>query len=166
MTELAWIAEARKHIGLSEKTTTGNATILSWLKELGGAWLGTDASKFAWCGVFIAHCLKSVNVSYPQNWFRALDYAKSGVKLTKPCYGCVAVKSRTGGGHVTFVVGQTKDGRLVCLGGNQSDKVCFAIYNQSDFSVFMWYSKEAQPDNSRYNLPILTNVTATGVTEA
>jgi alpha-D-ribose 1-methylphosphonate 5-triphosphate synthase subunit PhnG len=34
--------------------------------------------------------------------------SKSGTKLAKPAYGCVAVKTRIGGGHVCFVVGKDK----------------------------------------------------------
>ena len=38
-TELPWIAEARKHIGLKEIVgPQHNKTIQLWLKELGSAW--------------------------------------------------------------------------------------------------------------------------------
>ena len=165
MTELSWIAEARKHIGLKEiKGAKHNATIQQWLKNL-NAWWSDDET--AWCGVFIAHCLRTSGVAYPKHWYRALDYLNYGAKLKKPAYGCVAVKTRNGGGHVCFVVGRDKKtGKLVCLGGNQSDMVCFALYNESDFEAFMWYGKANTPAQSRYDLPILTGVTATKVTES
>jgi uncharacterized protein (TIGR02594 family) len=65
-----------------------------------------------------------------------ISLSKSGTKLAKPAYGCVAVKTRIGGGHVCFVVGKDKaSGKLVCLGGNQSNMVCYALYNESDFEA-------------------------------
>ncbi|WOE32733.1 TIGR02594 family protein [Acinetobacter sp. SAAs470] len=162
--ELDWIAEARKHVGLREiKGIQHNKTIIKWLEDL-KAWWRDDET--AWCGVFTAHCLQSAGVKYPKHWYRALDYLNSGTRLTKPAYGCIAVKTRAGGGHVCFVVGRDKKtGKLVCLGGNQSDSVCYALYNESDFT-FMWYGKTSKPADHRYDLPTITGVTATKVTEA
>ena len=140
------------------------------------------------CGTFVAHCLQTAGLKrgtvnsrlgwdgkskspagyYPFNWYGALDYSREGgTKLTKPAYGCVAVKTRKGGGHVTFIVGRDKaSGKLVGLGGNQSDKVCYALYDQSEFSGFYWYGTQATPAAIRYDLPILTGVKATKVSEA
>ncbi|OUY07633.1 TIGR02594 family protein [Acinetobacter populi] len=163
--DLAWMVEAKKHIGLKENTskTAHNPTILSWLISL-GAWWSEDETP--WCGVFVAWCLKQAGVAYPKHWYRALAYAEGGAKLLKPAYGCVAIKTRSGGGHVCFVTGKTKDGKLVCIGGNQNNMVSYALYNQSDFQEFRWYGKTSRPADSRYNLPILNNVTATKVSEA
>lgn len=164
--ELPWIAEARKHVGLRENTskTEHNPTILGWLKAL-GAWWKEDETP--WCGTFIAHCLQTAGVSYPKNWFRALSYLGGANRLDKPAYGCVAVKSRKGGGHVCFVVGKDMaTGKLVCLGGNQSNMVCYALYATSDFDAFLWYGETNQPTWMRFDLPVISNVTATKVTEA
>ena len=43
--------------------------------------------------------------------------------------------------------------------------VCFALYDKKDFDAFMWYGKTSNPAQDRYNLPILSNVSATAVTE-
>ena len=162
--ELAWIAEARKHLGLREiKGQKHNLTIIAWLQKL-KAWWREDETP--WCSVYIAHCLQTANVGIPKHWYRALDYLNYGQKLSKPAYGCVAVKTRKGGGHVAFVVGQLADGRLVCLGGNQNDMVSYALYNESDFQAFMWYGITSRPADHRYDLPVLDNVRATAVTEA
>lgn len=162
--ELKWIAEARKHIGLKEiKGSRHNPIILSWLKKL-KAWWNEDES--AWCGLYVAYCLQEANVPIPKHWYRALDYLSYGTRLVKPAYGCVAVKARQGGGHVCFVVGQTKEGKLVCLGGNQNDMVCYALYDRKDFEAFMWYGKTSRPAQERYNLPILSDITATSVSES
>ena len=163
--ELDWINEARKHLGLKELNGSNkHPTIDGWSKNLGASWVIGQP----WCGTYVAHCLKTAGVKYPKNWYRALAYAsEGGVKLKKPAYGCVAVKSRNGGGHVCFVVGRDqKTNKLVCLGGNQSNMVCFALYAESDFDAFMWYGKTNTPAQNRYDLPILSGVTATKVTES
>ena len=163
--DLAWMIEAKKHIGLKEVSGKAhNPTILSWLKSL-GAWWSEDET--AWCGTFIAHCLKVAGVKYPKHWYRALDYVNYGSKLTKPAYGCVAIKTRQGGGHVCFVVGRDeKTRKLVCIGGNQSNMVCYALYAESDFQEFRWYGMTDRPAQHRYDLPIMTGVTAIKVSEA
>lgn len=174
--DLAWIVEAKKHVGLDEiKGIKHNQTIISWLEEL-GAWWKDDET--AWCGVFIAICLKRAGLIqsktlkakpgyYPKNWMRALAYMyEGGIRLEKPCYGCVAVKTRKGGGHVTFIVGKTQNGKLVGCGGNQSNKVCFAVYDVSEFEAFMWYGKTDTPASRRYDLPVIKNVTASTVSES
>jgi len=79
----------------------------------------------------------------------------------------VAVRTRKGGGHVCFVVGRDqKTGKLVCLGGNQSNMVCYALYAESEFQEFRWYGKTSRPAEHRYNLPLMSGVTATQITEA
>lgn len=153
VSELSWIKEARTHIGLKENLPNGKANpiLVGWLKSLNAWW---SDSQTAWCGVFIAHCLQSVGLPYPKDYYRALSWLSFGEKLTSPAYGCVAVKKRTGGGHVTFVVGKTSTGLLVCLGGNQSDSVKLSVYKASDFESFRWVGKSF-PLDVRYELPIV-----------
>lgn len=164
MIELDWIREAKRYVGLKETSGSNkHPTIDRWTNELNGKWVYGGA----WCGVYIAHCLKAAGVRYPRHWYRALDYLNYGSKLKKPAYGCVAVKTRNGGGHVCFVVGRDKKtNKLVCLGGNQSDMVCYALYNESDFEEFVWYGRTLAPVDGRYDLPVLTGVTSTKVSEA
>ena len=162
--ELPWIAEARKHVGQKEiKGPKHNPVIMGWIKYLRG-WFTNDETP--WCGTFVAYCLTVCGIGIPKHWYRALDYLNYGTPLPKPAYGCVAIKTRKGGGHVCFVVGKTPDGRLVCLGGNQSDMVCYAIYRVTDFEQFRWYGKSGRPADGRYTLPVITNITRTSVTEA
>lgn len=167
--ELAWIKEARTHVGKREVGTSNTSKdIEAWQEYI----LGTPVKKghwlfgVAWCGTFVAYCLKKSGIKIPKHWYRALDYLNSGAKLKKPAYGCVAVKTRNGGGHVCFVVGRdSKTGKLVCLGGNQGNMTSYALYSDTDFEAFMWYGKTNTPDPDRYNLPVITGVTATKVTE-
>lgn len=163
MKELDWIATGKQYVGVREvKGARHNPNIQMMLKYLGAWWTDDETP---WCGVFTAYCLKKNGIVIPKHWYRALDYKNYGAKLSKPCYGCIAIKTRKGGGHVAFVVGKTKDGRLVCLGGNQNDMVCYAVYKASDFEEFRWYGRTNTPLQGRYDLPVL-NVSATKVTEA
>ena len=105
MKELDWIAEAKKHLGKREVGNTNTSKdIEQWQEYL----LNTPIKKghylygVPWCGTFIAYCLKKCGIVIPTNWFRALDYTTEGTLLKAPCYGCVAIKTRKGGGHVTF----------------------------------------------------------------
>ncbi len=163
--DLPWMVEAKKHIGLREIVgKQHSSTILKWLKSL-GAWWQEDETP--WCGTFVAHCLKMAGVAYPKHWYRALDYVNYGTKLVRPAYGCVAIKTRKGGGHVCFVVGRDqKTNKLVCIGGNQGNAVSYALYNDSDFQEFRWYGKTSKPADFRYRLPALSGVSAMKVSEA
>lgn len=155
-----WITEATKHIGLKEIAgSKHNPTILSWVKKLGG-WFTDD--EVPWCGTFIAQCLKESGRGVPQHWYRALAYESYGTRLTKPAYGCIGVMARKGGGHVTFIVGETKDGKhLVGLGGNQSNAVNLMKFEKSRFTAFVWptYKDDvlSSPYQARYSLPSYSN---------
>ena len=154
MKELAWLLEAKKHIGLKETVGANhNPVIQAWLKDL-GAWWKDDETP--WCGVFVAHCLKTAGRDIPKNWFRAKEYENYGLKLKQPAYGCIATFTREGGGHVGFVVGETEDGQLLIQSGNQSNGVNIRAFPKSRATSYRWPSKGGQllpPDPSRYTLP-------------
>lgn len=162
MIELDWITTAKKFVGMHEIKDIEKLNMM--LKELKAP--SYINNKMAWCGTFVAYCLKQHGIIYPKHWYRALDYLNYGAKLKAPCVGAVAIKTRKGGGHVCFVVGVTTNGDLVCIGGNQNDMVSYAIYKQSDFDDFRWYGKTNTPSPNRFTLPVIKNVTSTKVTEA
>lgn len=186
MSKLDWIAEGEKFLNHAERGGTNRSpTIDKWWNECGASW----AKGQPWCGVFVAHCLRASGFArgkvnsrhpnwnkkrndqfgvYPYNFYGAKDFIhEGGFKLNKPCVGCVAVKSRVGGGHVCFVVGKTPSGKLVVLGGNQGNKVCYTTYDVSEFDGgFFWYGRTAQPASHRFNLPVIKHVSQTKLTEA
>lgn len=166
--ELSWIAEAKKYNGLREIVgVKHNPTIVQWLKNL-GAWWRDDETP--WCGVFVAHCLTASNRAIPKHWYRAKAYAEYGTLLKRPAYGCIGVMGRSGGGHVCFIVGETKDGYLVGLGGNQSNSVGLAKFPRSRFIAFVWppYGNgvPSLPYDSRYKLPIYDSSLKVSASEA
>lgn len=148
--DLDWMIEAKRHLGMHE--IKHNFILQDWIKELNVTWLGTNPY---WCGIYVAKVFKNCSMKYPKEFYRAASYRTFGTQLSRPAYGCLAIKSRKGGDHVTFVAGKLANGQLVCLGGNQSDSVSYAIYNTSDFDAFVWCGKGLVPAPHRYNLEVL-----------
>jgi uncharacterized protein (TIGR02594 family) len=77
----------------------------------------------------------------PSGSLAARSYLSWGTKLDAPRQGCIVVLKRGKGwqGHVTFF-DREENGRLICLGGNQSDNVCFAAYRKSLVLGYRWAS--------------------------
>lgn len=171
MTELHWIEEARKHIGLYENTASDkhNPTILKWLKDMGSfngenkAWWNDDETP--WCGLFVGHCLGVSGRYVIPDWYRAKAWLDESMQhLLYPAYGCIAIFNREGGGHVGFVVGKDSAGNIMILGGNQSNKVSIRPFSKERVSGYRWpsYYKDNEPKKSspllaRYNLPTLAS---------
>lgn len=161
--ELAWIA-ARRHIGQREiKGTKHNPWIVGIWAATGVSWFLNDETP--WCAGFVAYCLKAGGkpILKPAVVGRALAWLDYGTKLAKPAYGCLAVKSRNGGGHVGFVVGKTIGGRLLIHGGNQDDSVKISTYDPSVFE-FRWPGE--QPADHRYDLPVFNSAGQPAMSEA
>lgn len=178
--ELPWIAELRKYMGMHEKVNgKSNPIIVQWLKDMGkysqeqkSWWFETSTS---WCGTAVGHALGEVDRFVIPTWYRAKDWAnpKYMTKLDKPAYGCIGVKSRTGGGHVFFVVGLISPGVLACLGGNQGDRVSIIPIPLSKIESFWWPSKwenkqcvKQTPNPLRYDLKIVSATGRLGASEA
>ncbi len=119
-----WIQVARTFIGLKEYPgNANNPTIMGWAKGLGTKLLGIayGGDSVPWCGLFVAHCIKSAGLPTAPIAVRASSWAAWG-QACKPIPGAVVVFQRPGGGHVGFLVGQNATSFRV-LGGNQSDGV-------------------------------------------
>lgn len=85
-------------------------------------------------------------------------------QIEEPAFGAIAVftnKSNAGQGHVTFVGGQTTDGRLLFLGGNQSDMVNYSTTWINKTFRGYFYPNGFTPN---YNLPIINNYRRAGGT--
>ena len=148
-----WIIEARKHIGLREiKGIKTNSFIAIWLKNLKAWW---DSDEVAWCGTFVAHCIKKAECQLPKYWMRAKGWLDWGQELSEPCVGCIVVFEREGGGHVGFVVGKDAQGHLMVLGGNQGDAVKVSAFETSRIVGYRWPSQYAKPVDFR--LPLLSS---------
>jgi uncharacterized protein (TIGR02594 family) len=127
--DVAWIAIGRSYLGLKEiRGSKHNQTIMSWIKRLKG-WFTNDETP--WCGTYVANCLVEAGQPIIKHWYRARAWAEWGAGIDNPCYGCIVVFKRGGGGHVGFVVGLDQQGRLMVLGGNQGNQVSIAPFDKS-----------------------------------
>jgi len=129
-----YVKIALKEIGTHEiKGPKHSPRVLEYMKATAGQYSDDETP---WCGAFIAWVLRKANiplVAYPE---RAKSWLDWGYNSEYPMMGALAVKSRSGGGHVTMVVGETKSGKLLCVGGNQNDEVNISAYNRTDFIEF------------------------------
>lgn len=117
------------------------------------------------CGVFVAHCFRISGMQLPKYWMRAKDWGNGwGTRLDKPVPGCVVVFERQGGGHVGFVLGRTNLNELVVIGGNQSNSVNIAKFNQDRVFGYYWPRDFSQPLDTI--LPVLTVVGGLSTNEA
>jgi len=120
MKDPKYLALARTHIGLKELTgNNDHPLILNWWQKFNCTWI----YKKAWCGLFLAHCLHAFNHPIPKTFYRAKSFLDWGVKIDRPCVGCIVIFDRKGGGHVGFPVGKDNLGRLLVLGANQGNAV-------------------------------------------
>lgn len=167
MTDLDWIVEARRHIGMREIVGHAhNPKILEMLRKMGGftgehkAWWAEDET--AWCGLFVGYCLGASGRFVIPSWYRAKDWARHAAmtKLDTPAYGCLAVFERKGGGHVGFVVGEDDKQNIMVLGGNQGNAVNIKPFARSRVSAYVWPARwvgvaaASIPSQGRYKLPL------------
>ena len=102
----------------------------------------------AWCGLTVAFCMAVAGIRPPfgptdtDKWMWALswkDWMYGGGRIIgTPVRGCVVVKEREGGGHVTLFEELDSNGWYQCRGGNQSDCVCIALYDPDDVVALIW----------------------------
>ena len=136
MAELPWIKEARRFIGEREiKGPKHNPLIVQWWKDIKRGGIRDDETP--WCAAFTGAMLEHVGIRSTR-FESAKSYLDWGIELKEPAYGCVVVFTRTGGGHVGFVVGRDEKGNLLVLGGNQGDAVSVAAFSVSRVSGYRW----------------------------
>ena len=161
MNELAWVAEARKYIGQKEYPgSANNPWIVSLWKAIKRGGIKSDA--VPWCAAFVGGCLENVGIKSTR-FESAKSYLSWGIPLVRPVYGCIAVFSRDGGGHVGFVVGSDGSGRLMILGGNQGDKVSIAPIEGKRATGYRWPSDIVIADVA---LPIIGSAQRSSTNEA
>lgn len=159
--ELPWVAEARKHIGVREiKGPTHNGLIVSWWKRIKRGGIKDDET--AWCAAFVGACLEAVGIQSTR-FEGAGSYLTWGQHLYEPFYGCIVVFKRQSGGHVGFVVGETPDGHLLVLGGNQGDAVNIKVFPKDRVAGYRWPTGEL---GAPFSMPVLAGNYETSVRES
>lgn len=160
--EPAWITTARSLIGQREVPGPANNNWIAkgWAR-LGAGWFNADS--VPWCGYFIAHCLDAAGLTYPGRgeFARALRWATWGTACPRATVGAIGVKTRQGGGHVFFIVGETPDRRFYkALGGNQSNMVSIVDIPKDVVTAIRW--PDGAPPTDFPALPILPAGTISG----
>lgn len=143
MKDPAWLVIARKHLGLTEipgKAT--HPTIRRWLIDLKAWWTDDETP---WCGTFVAAVMREAGHALPKHWYRARAWLEWGAPLPRPILGAVVVYARGGAGHVGFVVGLDRTGRIVTLGGNQGNAVSVAPFDPSRVLGYRWPTNTPLP---------------------
>lgn len=136
MSEPAWLIEARKYIGVREiKGVTHNSLIVGWWKAIKRGGIKDDETPY--CAAYCGAMLEAVGLRSTR-FESAASYLDWGQPLTKPVVGAIAVFTRPGGNHVGFVVGRTKAGDLLILGGNQSDAVNIRAFSVKGLRGLRW----------------------------
>ena len=134
--EVAWLTEARKHIGLKEiKGDKHHPEIVQFWKDIKRSGIKDDETP--WCAAFVGAMLERVGVKSTR-FESAKSYLDWGQVLTQPVVGCIVIFTREGGGHVGFVVGRDTKGNLLVLGGNQGDEVNIRSFPVSRVTGYRW----------------------------
>ena len=130
-----WVDIAYQELGVKEiHGKRNNPRVINYHSVAGGSgW----SDEVPWCASFISFVMVKAGYPIPKYPARALSWLKFGVSSAIPVFGAIAVKKRKGGGHVTLVVGKSKDGKYIYgLGGNQNDEVSIHRYKASTFVDF------------------------------
>lgn len=129
------IQEALKLHGTHEIVGPGsNKEILLWRDELNDAGFrvtGYSNDDIPWCGLFAAIVAKRAGKTPVHEPLWARNWVNFGNRTQQAGLGdCLVFKRGEVSGHVTWYVGED-DECYHCLGGNQSDQVCFTRIEKS-----------------------------------
>lgn len=133
-----WYELALAERGVTEaEGAADNPKVQAYYRDAGHPEVKHDA--VPWCAAFVGAMLKRAGIE-PSGELSARSYLTWGKKLATPRQGCIVVLRRGNSGwqgHVTFL-DREEGSKLVCLGGNQSDRVCFATYPKSKVLGYRW----------------------------
>jgi uncharacterized protein (TIGR02594 family) len=148
-----YLEKARKELGTTEMPgKQHNARILEYHRATS---LCAKTDEVPWCSSFANWVAKQLGVG-GTNSAVALSWRNWGKEIDGPALGAVAVfKHPNGTGHVGFVAGVTPTGKLVVLGGNQSNKVRYSHYDPASPSMkLVSYRVPDYPDRALIVPPV------------
>jgi len=142
--EPAWLRRARQELGVTEIPGQHHNPRVLWYWTK--AKLGFDTDEVPWCAGFVCAMLEDVGIRSTRSGM-ARSFTRWGKKLGKPVVGAVVVywrgKPDGWSGHVGFVAGLDKSGRILTLGGNQDNQVSIEPF--TPHRVLGYYWPEAVP---------------------
>lgn len=129
-----WFDIAENELGVAEiPGPASNTRIVEYLKSTtlrGSATANNDETP--WCSAFVNYCVEKAGYAGTDS-ASARSWQNWGKPTQQPTPGCIAVFRRDpdpSNGHVAFFVSEN-GGVIKVLGGNQSDKVCYAEFPSS-----------------------------------
>lgn len=119
-----WLPIAVAEIGVKERPGTDhNSRILDYHAT---TTLAAASDEVAWCSAFANWVMGQAGLEGTRS-AAARSWMAWGRELAAPRQGCVVVFWRgrldSAQGHVGFYMGEDSKGRILCLGGNQSNEV-------------------------------------------
>ena len=123
---------ARSYLGTKEiKGADHNPIVVGFFQKSVGMIFSDET---AWCAAFIGAVLYEAGLPNTGK-LNARSYLKYGTPVSKPQVGDIVVfwrgRRKSWTGHVALFSHFDDRGNVVCLGGNQSDKVCYSTYSSS-----------------------------------
>lgn len=156
-----WFEAGLKLIGTKEGPgAKDNPQIIEWAKDLGGD-IGKEYThdSIPWCALFANHCLAQAGLKGTGTLW-ALDFAGKwpSVRLAGMAVGAFAPMVRSGGGHIIQIAGRDQHGRVMGLGGNQSDAVNIEPFPISRLNQgFWWPAGQPLPKTGFGVLPVVNS---------
>lgn len=163
------VAAALQYLGVKEiPGAASNPVIIDMAQGLGVGKIYTNDDT-SWCALFINHLLRitgkpAVNIAGNlYNYLRAKWMLHWGneVKLEDAVLGDIVILDREGGGHVFILLGFTKDGHLIGIGGNQGNQVSIAQFSKDRvLGVRRYYATGLPASAKRYTIDSLGKMSA------
>ena len=120
---------ARSYLGQKEiPGKKNNPVIVEMYKSVMGYVMDDEVP---WCAALTGHCLKKAGMQSMKS-LAARSYLKCGKPVRTPEIGDIVIfwRGKKSGwkGHVAFYAGKSDDGKILVLGGNQSNTVSYKWY--------------------------------------
>ncbi|MEM1371120.1 MAG: TIGR02594 family protein [Pseudomonadota bacterium] len=161
-----WLVIARGYLGLQEyRGRRHNSTIVNFWKDLG---LHFRDDETPWCAGFLNAVVKEAGYPIPPKYRAAAlgwRWTGTGVRLKGPALGAIMDMTRPGrpgSGHITFVAGRTRSGKIAGLGGNQGNRVSINPYDEHARDArYYWPENYPIPDDiGMRHLPLVDSTGA------
>lgn len=153
----AWFRWALAELGTKETPGSKSTAQILEYRTIGKTPLAGEDSIVPWCAIFTNACLEASGIKGTRSGMaRSYERSPDFVKLAGPALGAIVCKWRnspkSGLGHVGFYAGHDTRGRVVLVGGNQSDAVSKASFDPAQLTGYFW--PKGQP------LPVIGKVNA------
>ena len=129
--------------GKDGKPQVGNDGKVITRKDFGDSYPSLVGGNRPWCASFVNYCLREAGYAPGRRHMSTYTFGEDKdlfLRVKEPVFGAIRFSRRDGGGHVCFVYG-TIGNKLVVIGGNQGDRICFEL-------------RDPQEKNSVYFVPL------------